>query len=66
MWLPFYLIYTAISKQSDELVSLAVSEDGIEIMKHKNKLIYGVQFHPEELQDGNNGHSILKNFLSMI
>jgi anthranilate/para-aminobenzoate synthase component II len=58
--------HIAISKQSDELVSLAVSEDGIEIMKHKNKLIYGVQFHPEELQDGNNGHSILKNFLSMI
>jgi len=58
--------HISISRQSDELVSLAVSQDGIEVMKHKNKLIYGVQFHPEELKDGNNGHTILKNFLSMI
>ena len=58
--------HISITRQSDELVSLAVSEDGIEVMKHKNKLIYGVQFHPEELKDGNDGHTILKNFLSMI
>jgi GMP synthase (glutamine-hydrolysing) len=58
--------HIAISRLSDDLVSLAVSQDGIEVMKHKNKLIYGVQFHPEELKDGNNGHTILKNFLSMI
>lgn len=58
--------HIAISRQSDELVSLASSEDGIEVMKHKNKLIYGVQFHPEELKDGNNGNILLKNFLSMI
>jgi len=58
--------HIAISRQSDELVSLAASEDGIEVMKHKNKLIYGVQFHPEELKDGNNGQILLKNFISMI
>lgn len=58
--------HIAIERLSDELVSLAVSEDGIEVMRHKNKLIYGSQFHPEELQDGNNGHTILKNFLSML
>lgn len=58
--------HIAITRQSDDLVSLAASQDGIEVMKHKNKLIYGVQFHPEELKDGNDGHTILKNFLSMI
>lgn len=58
--------HIAITRQSDALVTLAVSEDGIEVMKHKNKLIYGVQFHPEELKDGNNGYTLLKNFLSMI
>jgi len=58
--------HIAIEHLSDELISLAVSEDGIEVMRHKNKLIYGSQFHPEELQDGNNGHTILKNFLSMV
>ena len=58
--------HIAIEHLSDELISLAVSDDGIEVMRHKNKLIYGSQFHPEELQDGNNGHIILKNFLSMV
>jgi len=58
--------HIAIEHLGDELISLAVSEDGIEIIKHKNKLIYGCQFHPEELQDGNKGHTILKNFLSMV
>lgn len=58
--------HIAIESLSDDLVSLAVSEDGIEVIKHKNKLIYGSQFHPEELQDGNKGHIIMKNFLSMV
>ncbi len=58
--------HIAIKHLSDELISLAVSDDGIEVMRHKNKLIYGSQFHPEELQDGNNGHTILNNFLSMV
>jgi len=58
--------HIVIEHLSDELISLAISEDGIEVMRHKNKLIYGSQFHPEELKDGNNGHTILKNFLSMV
>lgn len=51
--------HIAIEHLSDELISLAVSDDGIEVMRHKNKLIYSSQFHPEELQDGNNGHGEL-------
>lgn len=35
----------------------------IEVMKHKNKPIYGFQSHPEVL--GNNGKTIMKNFLEM-
>lgn len=58
--------HITIKHLGDELISLAVSEDGIEVIRHKNKLIYGSQFHPEELQDGNNGHILLKNFLSMV
>jgi len=58
--------HIAIKALGKELIALAESEDGIEVMKHKHKLIYASQFHPEELQDGNNGHIILKNFLSLI
>ncbi|MDE0559695.1 gamma-glutamyl-gamma-aminobutyrate hydrolase family protein [Algoriphagus sp. NF] len=58
--------HIAIEHLGEELKSLAVSEDGIEVMKHKDRLIYASQFHPEELQDGNDGHIILNNFLSMI
>jgi anthranilate/para-aminobenzoate synthase component II len=58
--------HIAIKALGNELISLAESEDGIEVMKHKHQLIYASQFHPEELQDGNNGHIILKNFLSLF
>lgn len=34
-----------------------------EVMKHKSKSIYGVQFHPEVSKD--NGKKIFKNFLEM-
>jgi anthranilate/para-aminobenzoate synthase component II len=58
--------HIAIGKLGKELIPLAISEDGIEVMKHKRKLIYATQFHPEELQDGNDGHTILHNFLTMV
>lgn len=58
--------HIVIEHLSNELISLAKSIDGIEVMKHKSKLIYAAQFHPEELQDGNHGRLILENFLSMI
>ena len=58
--------HIAIDHIGEDLISLGISEDGIEMMRHKNKLIYGSQFHPEELKDGNDGHTILKNFLKMF
>ena len=58
--------HIAIEHLGDELIPLAVSLDGIEVMRHENKLIYASQFHPEELKEGNNGHTILQNFISMF
>lgn len=58
--------HIAIEHLGKELIPLGVSSDGIEIIRHKSKLIYASQFHPEELQDGNDGHTILKNFISML
>ena len=48
--------HIAIKKLGKELISLAESVDGIEVMKHEHKLIYASQFHPEELKVGNNGY----------
>jgi anthranilate synthase component 2 len=42
----------------------ARSGDTIMGMEHKNRRIYGVQFHPESIAS-EHGHKILKNFLSL-
>lgn len=48
----------------DDFLLLAKSEScDNEAMKHKNKIIYGIQFHPEK--SGDNGEKIMKNFLKM-
>lgn len=55
-----------IKKVSDELMPLAYSRDGIEIIKHKNKLIYGTQFHPEMYVEKTSGDEMFANFLKLI
>lgn len=45
------------------LIVLAKSKDGGEIIKHKTKKIYGFQFHPEKSRDG---LKLIKNFITLI
>lgn len=52
--LPFCLEVTG---ETDDGLIMAIS--------HKNKPIYGVQFHPESIAT-ESGHSLLKNFLNLV
>lgn len=45
---------------------LAKSEEGPEIIKHKDLPIYGLQFHPENLADGTDGDEIFTKLLSIL
>ncbi|MEA3355584.1 MAG: gamma-glutamyl-gamma-aminobutyrate hydrolase family protein [Patescibacteria group bacterium] len=68
--LPNLMVYEAhryaIEKLSKELVELARSDDGIEVARHREKPIYGFQFHPEMLVKETCGDEIFKNLLGMI
>lgn len=55
-----------ITKESPDLHGLAISEDGIEIIKHKSKLIYGFQFHPEMFVSQTQGDEIFANFIKIV
>lgn len=55
-----------ISSLSNELIGLAKSADGFEVIKHNNKPIYGFQFHPEMFEDKSCGDEIFKNLLSLF
>ena len=55
-----------IKKPVDSLKVLARSKDGIEAVKHKTRLIYGVQFHPEMFVEKTCGDEIFYNFLNLI
>ncbi len=68
--LPNFRVYKAhrwvIKDLPAELVELARSNDGVEVVKHKKREIYGFQFHPEMLPDETCGDEIFNNLLSMI
>ncbi len=51
-------------KEAKNLIPIAKSEHCIEAFKHPDKIIYGVQFHPEVVE-GNDGIKILENFLKL-
>ncbi len=49
-----------------DLQITAETNDGIIMgLKHKDKQIHGVQFHPESIAT-DNGHALLKNFVEML
>lgn len=48
----------------DDLVEIAETDGLIMALQHRNKPIYGVQFHPESIQS-EHGRTILKNFLDL-
>jgi len=52
-------------KEVKNLVLLAKSKTGVEIIKHSAKPVYGVQFHPEVKLKNINGFKILTNFLNL-
>lgn len=53
-------------KDNEFLVPLAESMYGIEIIKHKNKPIYGFQFHPEMFVNKLTGDDIFKNVFNIL
>lgn len=55
-----------VDSVGDELLALANSKDGIEIIKHKTKLIYGFQFHPEMFVESTQGDEIFANFINIV
>ena len=50
----------------NEFKVLARSKDGVEVIKHKNKPIYAVQFHPEMFMDQTCGDECFNNFLNSV
>lgn len=62
--------YHSLAIQPDELpdtlIADAFTEDGeIMAVRHKNRPVFGVQFHPESILT-EHGHALLKNFLKAV
>ncbi len=55
-----------VASLGNEMVSLARSQDGVEVIKHKSLPVYGVQFHPEMFVEQTCGREIFNNFLHLI
>lgn len=55
-----------VTTVGDQLLPLAGSVDGTEIIKHKDKLIYGFQFHPEMFRVESEGDELFANFIKIV
>ena len=55
-----------VKELSDELLGLAKSKYGWEIVKHKEKPIYGIQFHPEIITEDTKGYLLFYKIIKDI
>jgi len=55
-----------ITELPKDLVCVAASDEGAEIIRHKTKSIWGVQFHPEREKIGGDGRKIFNRILRLI
>ncbi len=55
-----------VDKLSDIFEILAKSDDGPEMIKHKEKPIYGLQFHPENFVEQTEGDELFLKLLSQF
>ncbi len=55
-----------VIKDPGKLISLGSSKDGIEIIKHKTKPIYGLQFHPEMMRSNTTSRKLFSNILKTL
>lgn len=55
-----------VDKLGNELIPLASSVDGIEIIRHQYHPIYGVQFHPEVFPSRTQGDEIFANIFRQL
>lgn len=68
--LPSFSVYEShrwvIKKLPAALIELARSKDGIEVIKHKDRKLYGFQFHPEMFVEKTYGDEMFNNLLNVI
>lgn len=48
------------------LVELGRSKDGVEVLRHKELPVWGLQFHPEVRRRNNGGHNVLEGIVQSI
>jgi GMP synthase (glutamine-hydrolysing) len=58
--------FWAIKETGEYLTGIAKSERGWEIIKHKDRCIYGLQFHPEMFVDKTQGDEIFKKIVNNL
>jgi anthranilate/para-aminobenzoate synthase component II len=56
----------SIKKLPHSLKPIAISDSGVEIYRHRKKLIYGLQFHPDSLLGPSNMQKLIFNFMNLV
>jgi GMP synthase (glutamine-hydrolysing) len=57
--------FWTIKDLGKDVVGIAKSQSGWEVLKHKTKPIYGMQFHPEMFVDKTFGDEVFRKILSL-